>query len=499
MVLGTSNFSSIWKPARGIIFPFLLRLFEPFGYQNKYLLLLLLFIFYLELLHIIYQIGKKLNLYNNKKDKYTYTIFTIIFVIINPIIFVYYHLILTEFVAITLNMLFVYLMYNYIRNDIRKNFKLSCFYILSISLIIIVLYHTKQSFLGMLLIELFLSIFISFFRYFDLKNILYRIFTIIICFLLLFSTVKIWNNFTNNKGMDNIGEKSYERVSNKRLFTGLTRLREIGTNNNLYIDNDNNLKRKSIIITKEWTSPEIINIQNKKDLEEIKRVLNKESKYKGFIIYEDKKETNTKYVLFTKNHYSLKEQLPLYLKISITNPLIPLDSYYDGMYKTIWTEGYWSFENRAFYYQYLYKDEVENLYISDISPGYNFAVEDLIENNYNTIFEHLSFGLAELLFVIYRINQMITPILFLISFILTIYIIFQNKKGKITNNIRDGFEMSLLLFGMSFSCIISYIIFGVFVDRYLIPSMIPMFIGDIIFIIYIIKFIKIKKSSRKNN
>ena len=493
LVLGTPNLNGVWLPVRGIIFPFLLRLFEPFGFQNKYLLLLLLYIFYLELLHIVYQIGHKLNLYNNKIDKYTYTIFTIIFVIINPLIFVYYHLILTEFIAITLNMLFVYLMYNYIRIDIRKNKKISYFYIIYISLIMLILYHTKQSFVGMILIELFLSIFISFFRYFDYKNILYRISTIIICFLLLFSSIKVWNSYSNTKGLDNIGEKSYESYTNKHIINGLTRLREIGNNYNTIII-DNKIIRTNKVISKEWTSPDSIELKNQ-EFEEIKNVLNKKSIYKGYSIYEDKKNPNKKYVFFTKNNYSLTEQLPLYFKIFITIPNIVINSYYDGLYKTVWTEGYWAFENQAFVVQYYYYNDNDNITESTIAPGYEFAVEDLKEEHHSTIIDNMAFGFSQLLFYIYRINQMFMPILFIISFIFTIYIIILNKKGKVSNNIRNGFEMSFLLYSMSFGCILSYIMFGAFIDRYLIPSHIPMYIGDILFIIYLIKFIKDKKKA----
>ena len=89
---------------------------------------------------------------------------------------------------------------------------------------------------------------------------------------------------------------------------------------------------------------------------------------------------------------------------------------------------------------------------------------------------------------------MIVPLLFLISLIITIYIIIKNRKDSKYNEVRNGFEMITLMYGMSFGCIISYIIFKTYIDRYLVPSHIPMYLGDILFIIFIVKLIKLRKS-----
>ena len=94
---------------------------------------------------------------------------------------------------------------------------------------------------------------------------------------------------------------------------------------------------------------------------------------------------------------------------------------------------------------------------------------------------------------------MIMPILFIIVFILTIYVVIKDKKYKGYSNLRNGFEMTLLLYGMAFGCIISYLMFCGYVDRYLIPSHIPMFVGDIIFIMYLIKLIEMKKIKISDN
>ncbi len=490
LILGTASFKEVWLPVRGISFPFLLRLFEPFGYQNKYLILLLMFIFYVGMLYIIYLIGKKINLYKNDKIKIIYLFFTIFLIVLNPIIFVYYHLVLTEFVAMTLNIAFVYLMFNYLKIDVRKDIKISIIYALLISFTVVFLYHTKQSFIGMMAIELALGVLLSFLRKFDIKNILYRIGTCALCATLLIGSIKVWNNYTNGKGMDNIGTKAVENYTNKQLIGGLTKLREIGDANNL-IYSDGKFIRTVKVISTDYTSPDEIEITNEKEKQEIIKVLNNKSVYKNFTIYENINNPKNKYVLFTKNNYSIKEQLPLYFRIFFTKPSVLISSYYDGMYKTIWTEGYWAFENRAFAVQYYRLDGINT---PDIAPGYNFGVEDLEEYHKPNLLDKAAFGYEEIIRIITCANQMIVPILFLITFIITIYIIIKGKKYPKYEKLRSNFEMTLLLYGMSFGCIISYIMFSGFIDRYLMPSHIPMFVGDIIFIISLVKLVKLKKA-----
>ena len=487
LVIGTSALKETWRSIRGLSFPFLLRLFEPLGYQNKYLLLLLTFILYLILLYTIYKIGIKLNMYQNKQTKLIYLIFILIFIIINPFIFMYYHMLLTEFIIITLNIVFIYLLSNFIKIDIRNNKKDSIIHALILCIIITFLYHAKQSFIGMMLLELLLGIFLSFLRYFDYKNILFKILTISLCGIMLISTNKLWQSYLHNSGVKNVTISTANHISSKKLITGIKKLKEVGDANNIIYYNNEFIKIKTKIIDKS-NDPitSTINIKDEKDKQEIINVLNKNSKYKKFTIFEDE-NSNIQYVLFTKNNYSITEQIPIYLKIIINHPVLIINSYIHSYYNVVWTEKYYFFENLDFAKYYYYNG---NNTVSYISPGYEFAISDLNESHKTFLIDKFNLVLSLLIFPLYRINQLLLPILFIFSLIKTI--ITKNKKYQ---KLREGFEIITLLYGMAFNCIISYVIFGALIDRYLIPSMIPMFIGDIIFIIYIIKFIKTKKSS----
>ncbi len=491
LVIGTSAIKDVWLSVRGISFPFLLRLFEPFGFQNKYFLLVLTYIFYMYLIIFIYKIGKKTNLFQNRLTKYIYIFFVIAFIIINPYVFVYYHLILTEFIVMTLNIIFVYLLYNFIRLDVREKIKKSFIYAIGMSAIITFLYHTKQSFLGMMAIDFAIGLFLSFFRHFDIKNILFKVFTCLLCASMLVGSVKVWNSYMNNKGVGKVSENAERYTSHKALINGLSKLKDVANSSNL-IYNNGEFKKTVQVITNGKKLKDIITIHNEKDKEEILNVLNKKSIYKDFTVYEDEKNDKIQYVLFTKNNYSVLEQLPLYFRIFVRHPLIIVNSYYEGMYNTIWIPGKWAFENEAFVVNYFYYNDRTN--VMDVAPGYEYAVEDLETAQHTNILDHLSFGYAVILRSIYRVNQMLVPILFTISLVLTIIVILKNRKDSKYDDIRNNLEMVTLLYGMAFGCIISYIAFNALIDRYLIPSHIPMFLADALFIISIIKLVKLKQN-----
>ena len=474
LAIGTNTIKDVWNTIRGISFPLLLRIFEPFKYQNKYLFLLMLYLFYILMIYLVINIGKKIKLYNNKNDKFLYLLGIFIFIIFNPFIFMYYHVILTEFIIMTLNILFIYLSYNYINFNINKDKKYLIIYSFIISLLITFCYHTKQSFLGMLSIEMLIVIILSIIKYHDWKNILARIFTCIICTLMLVSSIKLWNNFMAKESVgNNVGTAAVQSYTNKHLLGSLKLLTEVGNNTNIVYTNN-----KFLIIN---TNKEI---KINKNTKEIINILNHKSKYKGFTIYE---YDNIQYIFYTKNNYSLKEQIPMYLKILFTHPKIILKSYYNSFIDIVWTNK--SYHSESFeYIDYYYKSgSSSSLYYN---RNYYEAVKKLIETPKRSFIDKFAFGLSIMICYLYKINQLILPLLFIISIIMYIVFVIKDKKNKKYKLYRNGFEMIVLLYGMAFGCILSYVIFGALIDRYIIPSLIPMFVGDIVFIIYISKIIK---------
>lgn len=462
LVLGSSVVSGVWHPLRGLSFPLLLRLFEPLGYQNKYLLLLLMYIFFLILLKYLYKIAKDLDIFKKFDEKVIYLLGIVLFILFNPYIFLYYHTLLTEFVIMTLGMVLVYLLFKYYDIDIKKSLKKGIISCLIISLIIVFLYHTKQSFLGLLLLELFLGVVISLFKHLDLKNIGYRVGTLVFCGLLLVFSIVVWDNAAADLGVeDTIEVAEISRVS-RRLIEGINELKPIGD---------------------KFTVGIVDKVKNEKYKEEINKIIDGTSKYENFTVYQ---KDNLEYILFTKGNYSLKEQLPLYLKIVITHPFMVIKSYGVGFYRTVINPAPYHFENKIHSSLYYNGKETNVL---NVAPGYKYAIDDLVEKPIVSLFDNFELGASVIMFYIYSANMILVPLLFIASIVL--YFIIRKKYKKMENISL----MCMLLFGLAFNTIISYIMFAAYIDRYLVPCYIPMFIGDLVFIIMIMRLKKIKRKN----
>ena len=110
--IGTEEMTENWIGHRGIAFPLLLKLFKPFGIENKIFMLILMFMFYIAMVITIYKIYKKLReheFFKSKITRWIFAIYTVIFIVLNPMLFGYYHTLLTEFVSMTITLLMCYL------------------------------------------------------------------------------------------------------------------------------------------------------------------------------------------------------------------------------------------------------------------------------------------------------------------------------------------------------------------------------------------------------
>lgn len=103
-LIGMPNMKENWISHRGIGLPLLIKLSQIFG-KNQISLLLVMFVFYFAMIISLYIIYKKLKencILKNKYYEAVYIIYSIILIILNPVLFGYYHTVLTEFVGITL-------------------------------------------------------------------------------------------------------------------------------------------------------------------------------------------------------------------------------------------------------------------------------------------------------------------------------------------------------------------------------------------------------------
>ena len=115
---------STWDVARSIVFPLFIRVSNMlFGYNTSGLLMGM-YIFYITMLgtcYFIYKDTVKNEECLSKKMKWIFGILFCILIAINPIIFGYYHVVLTEFFAATFSVLGCYLSWKWMNIDFKEN------------------------------------------------------------------------------------------------------------------------------------------------------------------------------------------------------------------------------------------------------------------------------------------------------------------------------------------------------------------------------------------
>ena len=115
---------STWDIARSVIFPLFIRISNIlFGY-NTTGLLVGMYIFYIIMIvtcYFIYKDTIKDEECCSKTMKWIFIILFLILIAINPMIFGYYHTLLTEFLAITLAILGCYLSWKWMNVNFKEN------------------------------------------------------------------------------------------------------------------------------------------------------------------------------------------------------------------------------------------------------------------------------------------------------------------------------------------------------------------------------------------
>lgn len=175
--IGTSKMFDSWISHRGLLFPLLLRICQPFGLQSKFGFLFIMYIFYLIMIYAIVKIYKNLKIIEFINHKALTAIFimgVIVLIIVNPIIFAYFHIALAEFVGISMAVLCCYLSWKWIDTSYKK------ISVVILTLLTIFLYHIKQAYVVIQVCSILLATLISLIKEFKLKNFIYRIMSIVI-------------------------------------------------------------------------------------------------------------------------------------------------------------------------------------------------------------------------------------------------------------------------------------------------------------------------------
>lgn len=208
--------ASSWDVVRGPVFPALIYLSDVIFGKTSAGILILTFLFYLITTISCYILIQQI--FKNSKHRKLYSYLTLIIAILNPLILGYFHVLLTEFVAITLTILNILIAYKWIYTDIH-NKKHLAFYSVYFVLNTVFCYHLKQPYIIIGLVPLITAAIIAIIQKHTIKSIAYRLGTIAASIIALFFSIGIWNIVLTNMGVDFTTNRDSESMLSSQLLS----------------------------------------------------------------------------------------------------------------------------------------------------------------------------------------------------------------------------------------------------------------------------------------
>jgi len=195
--IGTDKMQTDWIGHRGIGFPLLIKISQIFG-KNPTSMTTLMFIFYVGMLATIFVIYKKLNKLGILKNPiliFCFLGYILITIALNPILFGYYHTILTEFVALTFTILMCFICWCWKDYTWKENRVAIFSSAIVMAIIVVITYHVKQSLIVFVLIPIVISTILSIFDNFNYSNVVSKISTMLFIGITLLFSIQAWGNY----------------------------------------------------------------------------------------------------------------------------------------------------------------------------------------------------------------------------------------------------------------------------------------------------------------
>lgn len=472
ILLGLKEFSE-WNIVRGpvmaiIQFPFL----KIFG-TNELSIRLCTCIFYILMLYVSHSLIKEKSdeKTNNKyKLDLAKTLF-IIFIVLNPIIYGYYHGFLTEFVAITISVINLAIFRKIEQNGFENNKKYIMYLVYNI-FIFIFCWFLKQPYFT---IAFFPTIFLIYLNIRDKKNIFKSILFLIIPTIALLLSLSCWRTYTEKKGV------VYSDDKNNSHFLS-----------NALIDSNSNYEKviDPNIYSSEWVeSNEILDKNEKKSL--LKKLKNNNKNYRIYYIHNLEGDIIDAVIFsYEKEVFTSIEALKFTINAFIDHPIIVIDSYISNYLASI---NIYSFTVKEDYFRA--SKEIGNYYGENYTIGLPFL--EIVDNNSKWVSENHSelidmkveyspnrviISIIKIISVIhlqlYKILYLLLPLLWIYLFIKTL----QKKKE---------YNYAFIMISFVFFHTLFHVITGAIIDRYI-------YISYPIYIIAIINLYKIRKKCSKN-
>lgn len=446
-----------WHVIRGPVMPFILFLSwlvfgdTPFGFLiTSYLFFLTsIFFFYLIIKEVLKQGITSLGKY------IIFTLFILLFVF-NPLIIGYFHVMLTEFVAITIALVACFLSIKWVTIEFKSENRLMLLIYSFVFVILTLLaWFLKQPYLIIVVGPFCIATILSISKSFSLKNIVFRISVFIFTFLILFWGIVTWNKYLSL----NVGQESAS-MEQESLADGFVRA-------------NSNFRPVHEDVSSDYDLYEVLDISSGKVIDTLKIQRSGED------------------VGFSSSFDFLRSAIPNY-------PLQVIHSYYMNYMSLINVNRYhyrefYSLRGRlgindlhgeneniglAIYFR-------ESTFLGSASgkarnmEQYEFSNTSRLPDN---IFRN--FLRVPSLFL-FKFTFLLLPIAF--TFSLLIYIYLRIKKSNERNKLYI-LEILIILFGFSLLHVFSHVITGAIVDRYTIVAYPTALLGMIL----LFSFVKIR-------
>lgn len=487
----TVSFSQ-WRAIRGFTLPLYLFISNNLFGNSLFGITLGLYILNL-VMHISVFIILKSIISNEKWKKYEtkITILYIILLVLNPIIIGYSHIVLTETLAPVIALLSVWLSICWYRDNLpfKKNWYKKIFYVTMFCVLAVLMWFLKQPYLPIIIFIVLITSILSLIKSFNIKNILYRLITLICIILSIMISIKCWNNILKIKGVDTSITSTY--VSNSF----------IGALSNYYKEDLKEYKTKF-----DFNGSLLSIVEQQKILDLING--NENKNYKVYNIYDKDKLIDQELIIYEGNSISIKDSMLFFVKQIFKHPILIMKSYYHNYMTTIDLHAPTITGNSYTAGTKLTQYDGENkslaLFVIYDGPAYwwKWYIDDNSYEEYEQNYDYSSYmkqfevtrntsgilrGYFENVFPIYNT---LFKFIFLICPIITIITFVYYIKTKF----NETYMIATILFGSSFLHVLFHTVTGAIIDRYAYIAFPLLLLGLILLL-----FPKNKKNISKNN
>lgn len=476
---GQSPISS-WDIVRGPVFPAIIYLSNFFFGKTVQGILITQFICYLINFFIIDYFLNVL-FRGTKHYKFKKIIYECI-LLLNPIILGYYHVLLTEFVSITLTMISIFFGYLLTKSVSRKE---RILYGLHFVITITLSYFLKQPYLCCTLLPLLLSILISLSSQINLKKILDYSIIVLSSILLMFISIKIWNNYLKDNNVNMNTGRDTSSIFASQLLNGV-----------MYFSKDENYDFTDYQGDELFSDSEKQKIKNALETNEDIMVISIYKKYqiidKDIIIknqsdnlsatsvLKEIAKTFFKYPILTIANYS-KNYCALTSLCKISSP--------DGVnyYVANGFDLFSTYENETIAGKLFREGDNEFYMLPEMKERISFYSQHIV----NTPLIKLENSLKPITNILYKFSLMV--LLPFLIIILSTNLIF--KKCKFKN--KNIYNITILLLSTAFLGVLANALSGSVIDRYSVEFFIPALTGEIFAVKYLIDVVKMRSKYEK--